>query len=81
MTVSKAPLTADEFLNAIRSGATADGINAMLAMFHEHRRRSRVARIERMSRLVAARITGATPAVEVAVETLLKSALELLGEA
>lgn len=79
--MSKAPLTSDEFLNAIRSGATADEINVMLAAIHEHRRRARVARIERMSRLVATRVAGATPAVEVAVETLLKSALELLGEA
>lgn len=79
--MSKAPLTANEFLNAIRSGATADEINVMLAGLHEHRRRGRVARIERMSKLVASRVTGATPAVEVAVETLLKSALDLLGDA
>lgn len=78
--MSKAPRSA-QLLAAIRSGATADELNVMLAQIHEDSRRRREQRIQTDAALVANRIVAATPAVAAAVEVLLTQAKELLETA
>lgn len=72
---------AAKLVAAIRSGATADELNVMLAQIHEDSRRRREQRIQTDAALVANRIVAATPAVAAAVEVLMSQAKELLETA
>lgn len=77
MSKSLAPSTR-EFFAAVRSGAPADELNALLAQVHEDARKQREVRVQQDAALVANRIVAATPAVAAAVEALLSRAKELL---
>lgn len=72
---------AAQLLAAIRSGATADELNVMLAQIHEDSRKAREQRIRKDAALVANRIVAAPPAVAATVEVLLSQAKELLETA
>lgn len=78
--MSKA-LRSAQLLSAIRSGASADELNLMLAQIHEDSRKARERRIQTDASLVANRIVAATPAVAAAVEVLMNQACELLESA
>lgn len=72
---------AAKLVAAVRSGATADELNLMLAQIHEDSRKARERRIQTDASLVANRIVAAAPAVAATVEVLMRQACELLETA